>query len=148
MKRLRGQVELFTAHARTLRLAARNFDAAALLQEANNLLQALMDARGDFQNLDALVGSLSRRLPSRPPAGGGMTPAAKWGPELRAGAKQFAIAAHNAESEIRQLYAAAENEINSPTRTATGAPDNLVEVIATLADVITRLIDYFRRSRH
>jgi hypothetical protein len=38
-----------------------------------------VDGHGDFEEVAAQTGSLSRALPSRPPVSGGMVPAAKWG---------------------------------------------------------------------
>src|ERR1700721_1388240 len=123
LHRLHDQVELFATHAGTLKLLS-SVDGRALLQEADNLLRSLKASRIDFESLEAHVGTLSRSLSSRPPASGGMPPAAKGGNELRAGSNQFKQAVRHAEKEIRELYGAADAQLNSPARTPT-APDNL-----------------------
>jgi hypothetical protein len=78
MHRLRVEVDVFAAHARTLRQSSGSIDGLVLLQEADNLLRGLMASRVDFENAQAHVGSLSRSLSSRPPATGGPPPAAQW----------------------------------------------------------------------
>ncbi len=146
MHRLRDAVDLFATHARTLRLSSASLDGLVLLQEADHLLHSLMAVRVDFENANANVASLSRTLSSRPPRAGGPPPAAQWGSEFRAGSKQFIAAVQNAEKELGQLYGAANAQLNSPTRTAT-APDNLVEVLVTFIDALSRWIDHRRRQK-
>jgi hypothetical protein len=145
MNNLRQQVDLFTIHARTLRTSP-SLDGLALLQEADRLLQKLRASRGNFITVQAQTGSLSRALSSQPPASGGMPPAAKWGNEFRAGAKQFKESVLKAETEIRQLYNAANLQLNSPTRTPTGAPDNILDILLNFADALARWIEYRRRQ--
>jgi hypothetical protein len=146
MHRLRNDVDVFATHARMLRLSSTSIDGLVLLQEADNLLRGLKASRVDFEEVNAQVGSLSRALSSRPPSIGGPPPAAQWGSEFRAGSKQFIAAVHNAENELGQLYGAANAQLNSPTRTAT-APDNLIDVLLTFIDGLSRWIDYRRRQR-
>jgi hypothetical protein len=147
MHRLRGQVELFTAHARMLRQSSASFDALVLLQEADNLLRGLTASRVDFLDIEARVPSLSRSLSSRPPATGGMAPAAQWGGEFRAGSKQFIAAVHNAEKELGRLYGIANAGLNSPTRVATG-PENLFDVLLTFMDALSKWIEYRGSQKH
>ena len=87
MNRLRSDVNVFATHAKTLRLSAGSLDGLPLLEEAGRLLQALIANRSAFDEAGAQIKSLSRSLSSRPPASGGMPPAAKWGSEFRAGAQ-------------------------------------------------------------
>src|SRR6516162_8963355 len=89
MQRLRSDVASFASHAKTLRLSSGSFDGLPLLQESDRLLRALKNSRAAFEEAASQIKSLSRSLSSRPPASGGMSPAAKWGPEFRAGSKQF-----------------------------------------------------------
>ncbi|MGB6943205.1 MAG: hypothetical protein WBE37_12460 [Bryobacteraceae bacterium] len=147
MHRLKSQVDLFATHAKLLRQSSASFDGRVLLQEADNLLQGLQASRVDFESANAQVGSLSRALPSRPPATGGPPPAAQWGNEFRAGSKQFMAAVHNAENELSQLYGAANTQLNSPTRTPT-APENLLDVLMNFIDLLTRWMEYRRRQKH
>lgn len=146
MYRLRNDVDIFATHARTLRRSSASIDGLALLREADNLLRRLKASRIDFEEVNSHVGSLSRTLSSRQPSTGGPPPAAQWGSELRAGSKQFISAVHNAENELRQLYRAANAQMKSPTRTAT-APDNLIDVLVTFIDGLSRWIVYRRRQR-
>jgi hypothetical protein len=146
MHRLRNEVEVFAAHARTLRLSSDSLDARVLSHEADNLLRGLAASRGDFQDATAWIGSLSRTLSSRPPKEGGPPPAAKWGNEFRAGSSQFVRALQAAENEIGQLYGAAQEQMNSPSRTAT-APDNLIDVLVNFVDALSRWIEYRRRTK-
>src|ERR1017187_988513 len=104
MHRLRDQVEVFATHARILRQSAASLDGLALLQEADNLLRGLAGSPGDFQDIGANVPSPS----SRPPATGGMAPAAQWGSEFRAGSPQFVDAVRKAEKELTQPYGDAD----------------------------------------
>lgn len=146
MRSLRHQVDVFAMHARMLRLSQASFDGRALLQEADSLLRGLMASRVDFENASARTGSLSRSLSSRPPAAGGPPPAAQWGSEFRAGSKQFTEAVRNAEKELSRLYGVANAQLDSPTRTPT-APDNLLDVLLTFIDALTRWSEYLRRQK-
>lgn len=146
LHQLRNEVDIFATHARMLRLSSKSIDALVLLQEADNLLRGLKANRIDFQNATSHVASLSRSLSSRPPAAGGPPPAAQWGSEFRALSKQFVTAMHNAEKELSQLYGAADAQLNSPTRTAT-APDNLIDVLLTFIDGLSRFVEFRRRKR-
>jgi hypothetical protein len=147
MHQLRDQVSMFAVHARMLRQSSASFDALVLLQEADALLRGLTASRLDFQNIEARVPSLSRTLSSRPPATGGMPPAAQWGNEFRAGSKQFIAALRDAEAELGKLYGVANDGMNSPTRVATG-PENLFDVLLTFMDALSRWIEYRRRLRN
>jgi hypothetical protein len=136
MHGLRVQVDSFAIHARTLRRVASSIDAAALMQEGDKLLRGLMESRTEFRELEAGIPSLSRR----PPAGGGMAPAAKWGPEIRAAIKQFTVAVQNAEKELIALHNTANDQLNSPTRIST-SPDNLLELIMSFIDLLTKWLE-------
>ena len=144
MHGLRQQVDLFSIHAKTLRTSP-SLDPLALLQEADNLLRSLVINRADFAKLQGQMGTLSHSLSSRTPATGGMSPAARWGPEFRAGIKQFKDSVSKAENEIRGLYGSANQQLNSPTRTPT-SPDNLVDIVVNFADALSRWIEYRRRQ--
>ena len=144
MHGLRQQVDLFAIHAKTLRTSP-SLDPLALLQEADNLLRNLKSNRDDFAKLQGQAGTLSNSLSSRPPATGEMSPAAQWGPELRAGIKQFKDSVSKAEDEIRGLYGSASQQLNSPTRTPT-SPDNIADIILNFADALSRWIEYRRRQ--
>jgi hypothetical protein len=145
MRQLRSDVDIFARHAKTLSQSAGSIDARALMQEADILLRGLQGARSDFQEASANVGSVSRSLSSRPPLTGGPPPAAQWGSEFRAGSKQFVASVQNAEKALAALYGKANQQLNSPTRTAT-SPDNLIEVLMTFIDALSRWIEY-RRSQ-
>lgn len=145
MHRLRYQIDLFAAHARTLRALSTSIDARMLLQEADSLLSNIKACREEFAKADGQVASLSHRLSPFPPAAGGLPPAAQWGSEFRAGSRQFIAAVQNAEREIVQLRGAGINQMNSPTRTAT-APGNVVEVMAAFADVLAHWIETRRNQ--
>jgi hypothetical protein len=147
MHRVRYEVELFATHARTLRLSSSSLDGLALLREADNLLSGLKASRDEFANADAQVASVSRKLSPLPPRAGGPPPAAQWGSEFRAASKQFIATVNSAEKELGQLYGAANAQLNSPTRTAT-APDNLLDVLMTFIDALSRWIEYRRREKH
>jgi hypothetical protein len=147
MHRVRNEVELFATHARTLRLSASSIDGRVLMQEADNLLRGLKASRDEFANADAHVASVSRSLSPLPTGGGGPPPAAQWGSEFRAASKQFIAAVASAEKELGQLYGAANAQMNSPARTAT-SPDNLVDVLMTFVDALSRWIEYSRRHHH
>jgi hypothetical protein len=143
MHRLRGQVDLFAIHAQTLRMSP-SLDALALLDEAGNLLRDLQANRVDFQDAEARAGKLSRTLSTRPDARTGMAPAAQWSNELRAGGRQFHEAVQRAEREIRGLYDATGERLNSPTRTPT-LPTDFVDVLVNFADLLARWVDYRKR---
>lgn len=146
MHRVRNEVELFATHARTLRLSSPSIDGVVLLQEADNLLRGLKASRDEFANADAQVASVSRRLSPVPPRAGGPPPAAQWGSEFRAASNQFIAAVNRAEMELGQLYGTANAQLNSPTRTAT-SPDNLVDVLMTFIDALSRWVEYRRRQK-
>jgi hypothetical protein len=137
---------LFATHARTLKLSSSSLDGLALLREADELLRGLQASRADFANAEAQVTSLSRRLSPFPPAAGGPPPAAQWGNEFRVGSKQFIAAVQKAETELSQLYGAANAQLNSPTRTAS-APDNLIDVLMVFIDALTKWIEHRRRHK-
>jgi len=145
MQALRGQVDRFATHATMLANASSSLDALALLEEANNLAKNLIASRKDFETAEAYTGTLSRALPSRPPASGGMAPAAKWGNEFRAGSKQFAVAVQNAEKAMQKLFDAADLKINSPSRTATPA-DNGFEMALGFADLLMKWVEARKRK--
>lgn len=116
---LTEQVDRIATHATMLANASSSLDAYSLLEEANSLAKELIASRKDFETAGSYTGTLSRTLPSRPPARGGMSPAAKWGNELRAGSKQFGVAVQKAEKAMQRLFEAADFKINSPARTVT-----------------------------
>lgn len=70
-----------------------------------------------------------------------MSPAAQWGNEFRAGSKQFIDAVHRAEAEISALYRVADEKLSSPTRTPTGAPENLFDVFINFIDVLAHWLE-------
>lgn len=144
MNQLRAQIENFAAHAKTLNASSRSFDSRTLLDEANRLLQGLTNARADFLSANSQIETLARSLPSRS-IGAGISPAAQWVPELRAASKRFEQAARAAESSLSQMYGTANAGMNSPTRTATPA-GNLFEVFLTFVDLLTRWIEYKKRT--
>lgn len=76
---LTEQVDRIATHATMLANASSSLDAYSLLEEANSLAKELIASRKDFETAGSYTGTLSRTLPSRPPASGGMSPAAKWG---------------------------------------------------------------------
>jgi hypothetical protein len=142
---LRKAVDSFTQHAATL-AGAKSLDPAAVMEEANKFLATLIKYRTEVQGLKGLSETLARSLSSRPPAGGGMSPAATWGPELRAGCKQFSEAVVHAEQAIGKLYKAAGEQINLPTRTAT-APDGLFDMFLLFVDLVTKMIEHFKHKK-
>jgi hypothetical protein len=148
MHRIRNEVEVFATHANTLTRSSRSFDGLPLLEEADRLLRALKASRGEFEEVAAQTGSLSRALSSRPPVSGGMPPAAKWGNEFRAGSKQCIESVRRAESELAALYGTANEKLNSPGRTSTGAPENLLDIILTFTEALSRWIEYRRRQKY
>jgi hypothetical protein len=141
MHRLRGDVNTFAIHAKTLRMSSRSLDGLPLLEEADRLLKALMASRQEFNEGAAQTKSLKRSLSSIPRGSGEMPPAAKWGNEFCAGAKQFAEAVQKAEKELAGLYAAANEKMNSPTRTPTGTPENLLDILMNFIDALSRWIE-------
>jgi hypothetical protein len=147
MHRIKNDVDVFSTHAHTLKVSSKSFDGLPLLEEADRLLRALKASRSDFEEVAAQTASLSRSLPSRPLVTGGLPPAAKWGSEFRAGSKQFVEAVRRAEKAIAELYGAANEKLNSPTRTPTGAPENILDVLINFIDGLSRWIEY-RRKKH
>jgi hypothetical protein len=145
LRQLRGEIETFAAHA-TLLASSKSFDPRLVLAEADKLLRSLMKSQSEFQKIKALTVTLSRSLPSRPPAGGGMAPAAKWGNEFRAGSKQFIEGVGRAEKAIQKLYIKAQAQINLPTRTAT-SPDGWFDAFLVLIDVLTQVVEYCKRPK-
>ena len=75
-----------------------------------------------------------------------MSPAATWGPELRAGCKQFSEAVAHAELAMEKLYRVAGQQINLPTRTATEAA-GLFDVFLLFVDVLTKMIEHFKKRK-
>jgi hypothetical protein len=143
---LRKLVDVFAQHAVTL-AASKSLDPAAVMGEANKMLATLAKYRTEVQGIKGLSESLARSLSSRPPAGGGMSPAAKWGPELRAGCKQFSESVKHAESAMEKLYKAAGEQINLPTRTATEA-SGLFDVFLLFVDLLTKMLEHFKQKKH
>jgi hypothetical protein len=84
---------MFVLHANTLRLSSGSFDGLPLLEEADRLLRALKASRSEFEEVATQTGP-SRGLCHLDRAG--LPPAAKWGNEFRAGAKQFIDAVRHA----------------------------------------------------
>jgi hypothetical protein len=144
---LSGQVQHFTAQAKLLRGAKSfAFDPRLLLSEADKLLKSLMASRSDFDKYKALTTSLSRSLSSRPPATGGMSPAQKWRPEFKAGAKQFTDAVRDAEKALELLYKEAHAEINLPTRTS--SPEMAWhDALLALCQLLVSVVEYCKRQK-
>ncbi len=145
MRRLRNQISVFATHARALNSMAKNFDSAAVVEEANQLLERLSEAKKECWGAESKIETLARSLPSRP-QGRGMSPAAQLVPELRAARRQFADAVRDAEKALGQLYSTGFEELNSPTRTAT-APDGIFDMILMFSDFLVRWIEHARKSR-
>jgi hypothetical protein len=145
MNRLRDEIKIFATHARMLNASSKNFDSANLLEVATQLLGNLGAARLEFAGASNKIETLARALPSRTRNGVGMSPAAKWVPELRAASKQFAAAVREAEQAIGQLRGTALDGLNSPTRTATpDLPTNLFDIILNFSDLLTALIERYK----
>jgi hypothetical protein len=117
-----------------------------MLEEADKLLRSLLKCRDEFQKAKGLSVTLSRALSSRPPAGGGMAPAAQWGNEFRAGSKQFVEGIGRAEAAVQKLYKVAYIRINMPTRTGT-SPDNWFEAFLTLVDVLNQIVEFCKKAK-
>jgi hypothetical protein len=147
MNQLTASVRIFATHANFLNKAQGSFDSLPLLQEADRLLQQLGAARLQFLDSSSKIDSLARSLPSRPPRGGGMSPAAQWVPELRSASKQFEVAVRMAEVEIRKLQGTALTGLNSPTRASTGAPTDLFDILLTFSDLLAKWIEHVRGTR-
>ena len=145
MTRLRNEIQVYAMHAKMLNSTSKNLDSLSLLDEATRLLRSLGSARLEFQGAESKIDSLSRALPSRPPQGGGMSPAAQWVPELRAVSRQFAEAVRGAEAALQQLRGTALAGLNSPTRTPT-APDNLFDVLLNFTDLLSRWVEHYRQT--
>lgn len=73
-----------------------------------------------------------------------MPPAAKWGNEFRAGARQFSTSALKAGEAVKALYKSANTQMMSPLRTPT-MPDNAFEAALNLADFLVHVIEFLRR---
>jgi hypothetical protein len=145
MRGLEMQVRSFAQHAKTLRLVrTQAVDPRELLAQANSLLQSLMDAYIEFQNLEAESTRIRRRLSNRPPRSPrpfqyeyhGPPPASQWGGEFKSASKSFVRALLSAESEVRQLMGAALDDLNSPTRTGT-EPSGLFDAMMTFVEFLT-----------
>ena len=147
MRSLRNDVVIFTSHARLMNASSGNIDSLPLLEEATRLLKSLGSARLEFLGPNGKIDTLARSLPSRPPGGVGMSPAAKWMPELRAASKQFAEAVRSAEAAIFQLRDTALEGLNSPTRVST-EPDGLLDIILNFTDLLNRWIEHRRKMRN
>jgi hypothetical protein len=147
MNQLTASVRIFASHAHFLNKSSGNFDSLPLLQGADRLLKQLGAARLQFLDSSSKIDSLARSLPSRPPQGGGMSPAAQWVPELRAASKQFGVAVRMAEVEIQKLQGTALTGLNSPTRTSTGAPTDLFDILLTFSDLLAKWIEHVRGTR-
>ncbi len=148
MNRLKGDVQQFATDAKMLKSMADNLDSRPLLDEAMRLLQKLGAARLEFLGPQGNIETMARAFPSRPPSGGGMSPAAQWIPELRAASKQFAEAVHSAETAVRQLGDTAVQGLNSPTRTSTGAPENLLDIVMNFIDMLNRWVEHYNKTHH
>jgi hypothetical protein len=148
LQQLRGQVNGLTAHARTLTgKGSESFDARDLLDISTSLLKGLIKAHTDFEIVVGETKTLSRALSSKPPQGGGMSPAAKWVPEFRAGAKQLMDAIGEAEKAIKKLAEMSKTRLNAPTRTATGAPDGVLDAVFNLIELLNKLIEFLRHRK-
>src|ERR1700730_887522 len=143
VNRLREQVEHLAFQAKLVNRPS--FDALVMLQESGNLMVSLMANWKDFETATAHGGTLSRTLPSRPPAGGGMPPAAQWVPQLRASYEQFGSAVRKADAAIRQLHDTAKLQMDSPGRTATPA-DNLFEMALVWTDLVSKYVESRKRE--
>ena len=75
-----------------------------------------------------------------------MSPAAQWGPELRAASRQLTEAIRNAETAVFQLHNTAMEGMQSPTRTQTGDPADLYEIVMVFIDVLGHLIEAMKRT--
>ena len=142
---LKASLDNFASHA-TVLASSKAFDPRIMLEEANKLLGNLTKCRVEFEKAKGLSVTLSRTLSSRPPAGGGMAPAAQWGNEFRAGSKQFVEGIAKAEAAVQKLYKAAYIKINLPTRTAT-SPDNWFEAFLTLVDMLNQIVEFCKKSK-
>lgn len=145
LHKLHAEIDIFAAHA-TLLASSKSFDARLVLEESNKLLASLMRSQSEFEKIKALTVTLSRSLSSRPPAGGGMAPAAKWGAEFRAGCNQFMEGVGKAEKAVQKLYILAQARINMPTRTAT-APDGWFDAFMVLIDVLTQVVEFCKSPK-
>ena len=144
MRLLKNDVVRFSEQAKLLSRTSQHIDSLFLMQEANILLNKLMAARLDFQQANARVNSLKHSLPSAMPRGGGMSPAALWGNEMRAASKQFTEAVGHAENSLRQLYKISETGLNSPTRTSTGDPSGAFDILMAFIELMGRIIEHSR----
>jgi hypothetical protein len=147
MNQLTASVRIFATHANFLNKSSGNFDSLPLLQEADRLLKTLGEVRLQFLDSSSKIDTLARSLPSRPPRGGGMSPAAQWVPELRAASKQFGVAVRLAEVELQKLQNTALTGLNSPTRTSTGAPTDLFDILLNFSDLLAKWIEHVRGNR-
>lgn len=143
---LTGQVSVFTRHAKLLAASSKSFDAVLLYQQADLLLKNLTASRADFQSIKAVNASLTHALSSRPPAAGGLSPAAKWRPELNAASKQFLKEVQDAEAAVKALYKQASISMNVPTRTAT-SPDGLFDVLLNIIQFVTDLREFAKKRK-
>ncbi|HUH62702.1 MAG TPA: hypothetical protein VLZ50_06880 [Terracidiphilus sp.] len=144
MRRLRNQIGVFATHARALNSMAKNFDSAALVEEANQLLEGLKEAKKECWGASSKIETLARSLSSRP-QGRGMSPAAQYGPELRAARRQFADAVRDAEKALGQLYSTGMAGLNSPTRVST-SPDSVFELVLMFSDLLVKWIEHARNK--
>jgi hypothetical protein len=97
LRKAKEQVQGVTRQATLMKAIAKSQDGGELLRCANEQLAKLITLRSGVQSLDPGIKTLSRMLSSKPPSTGGMSPAAQWGPELRAASKQFFEALTEAE---------------------------------------------------
>jgi len=142
MRRLRNEISAFATHAKALNSMARNFDSAALVEEANQLLERLGEAKQQCWGAESRIETLARSLPSRS-HGRGMSPAAQYVPELRAAKRQFADAVRDAEKALGQLYSTGFAGMNSPTRIST-SPDSVFELVLMFSDLLVKWIEHVR----
>jgi hypothetical protein len=147
LNQLREEVRSFGANARLLNLLSPNIDSRDLMHEADSLLEKLLEAQKQFQHTNSGVTSLNRKLSSNVPQFGGPSPAAKWGSEFRAGSKRFAQVASSTELDLKRLYGTAFDGMNNPTRTSTGDPSDIFDVLMTLIDALNRWIEHRNRLR-
>lgn len=139
LHQLRGEVDLFAKQARLL---ASSKSLGPLPAEADKLKSGMSKTLSDFLKMK----TLSKSLSSRPPAGGGMPPAAKWGNELRAASKQLMEALGAAEKEIQKLSSQTGLQVNAHTYTET-APENLADAWGNMMRLLALWIEHRKRLK-
>ena len=137
------QVNSFTRQAKLLISVKGNIDARVLMEEANRLLKGLTANVASVQNIKSVSNHLSRSLSSHPAPAGQLSPAAKWKPQLMAGAKQFQQAARDTENAIKALNKEANIKFNVPSRTAT-MPDGAIDLLMNLLEIVKLVIAKYK----